>query len=76
MFGAVYSIGTLKQRLNGRDFVAEICKRILFNENIRIVINIRAKFVSKGKISNIAALIYITYWRRAGGKPLSEPMMV
>ena len=34
------------------------------------------KFVPKGPISNIPALVQIMAWRRPGDKPLSEPMLV
>ena len=34
------------------------------------------KFVPKGPINNIPALVQIMAWRRPGDKPLSEPMMV
>ena len=34
------------------------------------------KFVSKGPINNIPALVQIMAWRRPGDKPLSEQMMV
>ena len=34
------------------------------------------KFVPKGQIKNITALVQIMAWRRPGDKPLSEPMMV
>ena len=34
------------------------------------------KFVPKGPINNIQALVQIMAWRRPGDKPLSEPMMV
>ena len=34
------------------------------------------KFVSKGQINDIPALVQIMAWRRPGDKPLSEPMMV
>ena len=34
------------------------------------------KFVPEGPINNIPAFIQIMAWRRAGDKPLSEPMMV
>ena len=37
---------------------------------------ISLKFVPKGPINNIPALVQIMVWRRLGGKPLSEPMMV
>ena len=34
------------------------------------------KFVPKGPINKIPALVQIMAWRRPGDKPLSEPMMV
>ena len=34
------------------------------------------KFVPKGPINNIPALVQIMTWRQSGDKPLSEPMMV
>ena len=34
------------------------------------------KFVPKGSINNITALVQIMAWRRPGDKPLSEPMLV
>ena len=37
---------------------------------------ISLKFIPKGPINNIPALIQIMAWRRPGDKPLSEPMMV
>ena len=51
-----------------------ICKFV--NENILILITISLKFVPKGPINNIPALVHILVWRRPGDKPLSEPMMV
>ena len=47
-----------------------------FNENVSIPIKISLKFVPKGPINNIPALVQIMAWRRPGDKPLSEPMMV
>ena len=44
--------------------------------NVWIPIEISLKFVSKGSIDNIPALAKIMVWRRAGDKPLSEPLMV
>ena len=46
------------------------------NENVKIAINISLKFVPKGLINNIPALVQIMAWRRPGDKPLSEAMMV
>ena len=34
------------------------------------------RFVPKGLINNIPAMLQIMAWRRRGDKPLSEPMMV
>ena len=45
------------------------------NENISTSIKISLKFVHKGRINNIPALIQILAWDRPGGKPLSEPMV-
>ena len=46
------------------------------DENILISIKISLKFVPKGPINNIPALVQIMAWRRPGNKPLSEPMLV
>ena len=46
-----------------------------FNENISISIKISLKFVPKGVINNITALVQIMAWHRSGDKPLSESMM-
>ena len=70
------SINTLRPRQNGRRFADDTFKHIFMNENVRILINISLKFVSKGLINNIQALVQIMNWRRPGDKPLSEPMMV
>ena len=45
------------------------------NENVWILIKISLKFVPKGPINNIPALVQIMAWRQTGDKPLSEPMM-
>ena len=45
-------------------------------ENVLILIKISLKFVSKGSMNNIQALVQIMAWFCAGNKPLSEPMMV
>ena len=47
-----------------------------FNENVWISINISLKFVPRGPINNIPALVQVMAWCRPGDKPLSEPMMV
>ena len=67
---------TLRPRQNGRLFADDTFKRIFLNEIVRISIKISLKFVPKGLINNIPALVKIMAWRRPGDKPLSEPMMV
>ena len=66
----------LRQRQNGRHFADSIFKCIFLNENVWITIKFSMKFVPKGPINNIPALVQIMAWRRPGDKPLSEPMMV
>ena len=61
---------------NGHHFADDIFKRIFFNENVRISIKISLKFVPKGPINNISALVQIMACRLVSAKPLSEPMIV
>ena len=56
--------------------MADIFKCIFLNENVWIPIKISLKFVPRGLINNIPALVQIMTWRYQGDKPLSEPMMV
>ena len=70
------SFNTLRPRQNGRHFADDIFKCIFVNENVWIPIKISLKFSPNGPINNILALVQIMAWRRAGDKPLSEPMMV
>ena len=69
-------INTLRPRQNGRHFADDIFKYIFLNENVWIPIKISLKFVPKGRMNNIPALVQMMAWRRPGDKPLSEPMMV
>ena len=71
-----YWLITLRPRQNGRLFADDIFKCILLKENVWIPIKISLKFVPKGLINNIPALVQIMAWRRPGDKPLYEPMMV
>ena len=71
-----WSINTLRPRQNGRRFADDTFKRIFLNGNVRISIKISLKFVTKGPINNIPALVQIMVWCRPGDKPLSEPMLV
>ena len=70
------SLNTLRPRQDGRHFAGDTFKCIFLNENVRISIKISLKFVAKGPINNIQALLQIMAWRRPGDKPLSEPMLV
>ena len=67
---------TLRQRQNGCHISDGIFKRISLNENVWNSIEISLKFVSKGPINNIPALVQIMAWRRPRDKPLSGTMMV
>ena len=66
----------LRPRQNGRHFADDTFKYIFMNENVWISIENSLKFVRKGQINNIPALVQIMAWRRPGDKPLSEPMML
>ena len=70
------SFNTSRPRQNGRHFADDTFKRILLNENVRISIRFSLNFYPNSPINNIPALVQIMAWRRPGGKPLSEPMMV
>ena len=70
------SLNTLRPRQNGHHFADDTSKRIFLNENIGISIKISLKFVHKGPINNIPALVQMMAWRRPGDKPLSEPMVI
>ena len=69
-------VNTLRSRQHGRHYANDIFKCIFVNENFIISIKFSLKFVLKGPINNIPALVQIVAWRRPGDKPLSEPMMV
>ena len=64
----------IEAETNGRQFADDILKCIFLN--VWIPIKISLKFVPKGPINNIPAMVQIMAWRRPGDKPLSEPMMV
>ena len=66
---------TLRPRQDLRHFADDTFKRIFVNENVRILMGISLKFVPKGPINNIPALVQIMARRRLGDKPLSEPMI-
>ena len=45
---------------------------VFFNENVWIWIKLSLKFLPKGPINNIPALVQIMAQREAGDKPLSD----
>ena len=65
-----------RPRQNGRYNTDDIFKYIFLNENVWFPTENSLKFVPKGPINNIQALVLIMACRRPGNKPLSEPMMV
>ena len=67
---------TLRPRQNGRHFADDIFNCVFLNENVWIPIKISLKFVPKGPIHHIPALVQIMAWCRPGDKPLSEPTML
>ena len=69
------SNNTLRLRQDGSHF-PDIFKCIFLNENVWISIKFSLKFVPKGPINSIPALVRIMAWHWSGNKPLSEPMMV
>ena len=60
---------------NGGDFSDDIFKYIFLKESDSILIKISLKFVPKGPVDNILALVQIMAWWWTGDKPLSAPMM-
>ena len=68
-------LNTLMARQHGRCFT-DIFKCIILNENEWILIKMSMKFVPKGPINNIAALIQVMAWCWSGNKPLSQPMVI
>ena len=74
--GCNAAINSLRPRRNGRFNADDIFKCIFLNENVWFPTKMSVKFVPKGPINNILALVQIIAWRRPGDKPLSEPMRV
>ena len=69
-------INSLRPRRNGHFNADDIFKCIFLKENVWNPTKISLKFVPKGPINNIPALVQIMAWRHPGDRPLSEPMMV
>ena len=72
----VLQVNTLRLRQNGHRFADDTFKCIFVYENVWIPFKISLKFVPKGPINNIPALVQIMAWRRPSDKPLSAPIMV
>ena len=72
----IFYRNTLRPKQNGRHFADDIFKCIFVNENLWMLIKISLKFVAKGPINSIPALVQIMAWCRPGDKLLSESMMV
>ena len=75
-YGDILWVNTLRPRQNCHHFADDIFKCIFLNKNVWISIKISLKFVPKGQINNIPALVQIMAWCRPGDKPLFESMMV
>ena len=69
-------VNTLRPRQNGSHFPDDIFNFVFFNLNVWMLIKISLKFVPKGLINNIPALVQIMAWRQPDDKPLSEAVMV
>ena len=69
-----FQINTLRLQQNSWHFPDDI-KCIFWDENVQILIKISLKFVHKGQIDNIPALVQIMACCQPGNKPLSEPML-
>ena len=67
---------TLMPRQYSRHFAIDTFKRIFLNKNATSWIKISLKFVPKGPINNIPALVQLMTWRHPGDAPLCEPMTV
>ena len=66
----------LEPRQNVRHSGDDVFKCIFLKGNVSISLKMSLKFVPMVPISNTPSLLQILARRRAGDKPLSEPMMV
>ena len=60
---------------DGRHFADDISICIFVNKKLSNLIEISLRFVPKGPIDNIPALVKIMAWHRMGDKPLSVSML-
>ena len=64
-------VNILRPKQNGCKVPDDIFKYLFVNENIQNSFEIWLKFVPRGPINNIPALVQIMAWCRLGDKPLS-----
>ena len=73
-FTRMHNVTTLMLGQNGRHFPDDIFSNAFsWMKKLWISVIISLKFVPKGPINNIPALVQIMAWRQAGDKPLPEP---
>ena len=70
------ALNSLRPRQNGHHFAGQISSAFSWMKMLEFWLKFSLKFVSKGPINNIPALVQIMAWRQPGDKPLSKPMMV
>ena len=72
------NVSSMHSQYLSRDKMDVISQTTFSNafSSMKIVIKFSLKFVPKGPIYNIPALVQIMAWRHPGAKPLSEPMVV
>ena len=73
-YACFHFINSLRPRQKGHNFADDTFKCFFVYEKVWISSSL--KFVPKGPMNNIPALVQIMAWRRPGDRPLSEPMMV
>ena len=66
------NVNTLRLRQKGHHFPGDNFKCTFVNENVWISIKISLKFVPKGPINSLPALVQIMAWCRSGSKPISS----
>ena len=72
----MFTYGRWQCRAHSRLAPSQWETSLQMNEDVRIWIEISLKFVPKGPINNIPALVQIMACPRPGAKPLYEPVMV
>ena len=75
LLGVMKFINSSAPGQNGYHFADNIFWCTFVNENFCILIEVSRKFVPKGPIDNIPALVKIMAWHLICDKPLSEPVL-